>query len=106
MNVAEKVRLAQQLEKLNVDIIEAGFPISSDGDFEAVKKISRLITRCEVAGLARANPQDIDRAWEAIKKARFPRIHTFISTSDIHLQYQIKKSKEEVLKITTQSVAR
>ena len=106
MNVAEKVRLAQQLEKLNVDIIEAGFPISSDGDFEAVKKIAQGMTRCEVAGLARANPQDIDRAWEAIKKARFPRIHTFISTSDIHLQYQIKKSKEEVLKITTQSVAR
>jgi 2-isopropylmalate synthase len=106
MNVAEKVRLAQQLEKLNVDIIEAGFPISSEGDFEAVKKISQSITRCEVAGLARANPQDIDRAWEAIKKARFPRIHTFISTSDIHLQYQIKKSKEEVIKITTQSVAR
>jgi 2-isopropylmalate synthase len=106
MNVAEKVRLAQQLEKLNVDIIEAGFPISSDGDFEAVKKISQVVTRSEVAGLARANPQDIDRAWEAIKKARFPRIHTFISTSDIHLQYQIKKSKEEVLKITTQSVAR
>ena len=106
MNVAEKVRLAQQLEKLNVDIIEAGFPISSDGDFEAVKKIAQGMTRCEVAGLARANPQDIDRAWEAIKKARFPRIHTFISTSDIHLQYQIKKSKEEVIKITTQSVAR
>ena len=106
MNVAEKVRLAQQLEKLNVDIIEAGFPISSDGDFEAVKKISQVVTRSEVAGLARANPQDIDRAWEAIKKARFPRIHTFISTSDIHLQYQIKKSKEEVIKITTQSVAR
>ena len=106
MNVAEKVRLAQQLEKLNVDIIEAGFPISSEGDFEAVKKIAQVITRCEVAGLARANPQDIDRAWEAIKKARFPRIHTFISTSDIHLQYQIRKSKEEVIKITTQSVAR
>jgi 2-isopropylmalate synthase len=106
MNVAEKVRIAQQLEKLNVDIIEAGFPISSEGDFEAVKKIAQVITRCEVAGLARANPQDIDRAWEAIKKSRFPRIHTFISTSDIHLQYQIRKSKDEVLKITTQSVAR
>ena len=106
MNVAEKVRIAQQLEKLNVDIIEAGFPITSDGDFEAVKKIAQLITRCEVTALARANPQDIDRAWEAIKKARFPRIHTFISTSDIHLQYQIRKSKEEVLKITTQCVAR
>src|SRR5512139_3530678 len=106
MNVAEKVRIAQQLEKLNVDIIEAGFPISSEGDFEAVEKIAQTITRCEVAALARANPQDIDRAWEAVKRARFPRIHTFISTSDIHLEYQIKKSKEEVLKIASQCVAR
>jgi 2-isopropylmalate synthase len=106
MNVAEKVRIAQQLEKLNVDIIEAGFPISSEGDFEAVQKIAQTIHRSEVTALARANPQDIDRAWEAVKSARFPRIHTFISTSDIHLKYQIKKSKPEVLKIATQSVAR
>jgi len=106
MNVAEKVRIAQQLEKLNVDIIEAGFPISSEGDFEAVKVISQTIKRSEVAALARANPQDIDRAWEAIKEAKFPRIHTFISTSDIHLKYQLKKSKEEVIKIAARSVAR
>jgi len=72
MNVAEKVRIAQQLEKLNVDIIEAGFPISSDGDFEAVKKIAQLITRCEVAGLARANPQDIDRAWKPSRRRASP----------------------------------
>ena len=97
MNVAEKVRIAQQLEKLNVDIIEAGFPISSEGDFEAVKAISRTIKRSEVAALARANPQDIDRAWEAVKGAKFPRLHTFISTSDIHLKHQLKKSKEEVI---------
>jgi 2-isopropylmalate synthase len=106
MNVAEKVRIAEQLDKLNVDIIEAGFPISSEGDFEAVKTISQVIKRSEVAGLARTNPPDIDRAWEAIKKARFPRIHIFISTSDIHLKYQLKKSKEEVLKIAAQSVRR
>jgi 2-isopropylmalate synthase len=106
MNVAEKVRIAEQLEKLNVDIIEAGFPISSEGDFEAVQTISQRIKRSEVAGLARANPQDIDRAWEAIKKAKFPRIHTFISTSDIHLKYQLKKSKSEVVKIAVQSVRR
>jgi 2-isopropylmalate synthase len=106
MNVAEKVRVAQQLEKLNVDIIEAGFPISSEGDFEAVREISRTIKRSEVAALARANPQDIDRAWEAVKEAAFPRIHTFISTSDIHLKYQLKKSKEEVIKIAAQSVER
>jgi 2-isopropylmalate synthase len=106
MNVAEKVRIAEQLEKLNVDVIEAGFPISSEGDFEAVKAIARTIKRSEVAALARANPKDIDRAWEAVKKAKFPLLHTFISTSDIHLKHQLKKSKEEVIRITSQSVAR
>jgi 2-isopropylmalate synthase len=106
MNVGEKVRVAQQLEKLNVDIIEAGFPISSEGDFEAVEAISKVIKRSEVAALARANPQDIDRAWQAVKSARFPRIHTFISTSDIHLRYQLKKTRAEVLRVTAQSVAR
>ena len=106
MNVAEKVRVAEQLEKLNVDTIEAGFPISSEGDFEAVKAIARAIKRSEVAALARANPKDIDRAWEAVKGAKFPCLHTFISTSDIHLQHQLKKSKEEVIRITARSVAR
>jgi len=106
MNVAEKVRIAQQLEKLGVDIIEAGFPISSPGDFDAVKTISKTVIHSEVAALARANPQDIDRAWEAVKVAKFPRLHTFISTSDIHLKHQLKKSKEEVVRIAAQSVAR
>ena len=106
MNVAEKVRIAQQLEKLNVDIIEAGFPISSQGDFDAVRTIAKTIKHCEVAALARTNPQDIDRAWEAIKEAKRPCIHTFISTSDIHLKYQIKKTRKEVIKIASQSVAR
>lgn len=106
MNIAEKVRIAEQLEKLNVDIIEAGFPISSEGDFEAVKTISRTIKRSEVAALARTNPKDVDRAWEAVKGARFPRLHTFISTSDIHLKHQLKKSKEEVIRIAARSVAR
>ncbi len=106
MNLAEKIRIAQQLERLNIDVIEAGFPFTSEGDFKAVKAISEVIRRCEVAALSRANAPDIDRAWEAVKGAKFPRIHTFISTSDIHLKYQIKKSKEEVLKITAQSVAR
>ncbi len=106
MNVAEKVRIAQQLEKLGVDIIEARFPISSQGDFDAVRTISRTITRSEVAALARANPQDIDRAWEAVKGARSPRLHTFISTSDIHLKHQLKKSKDEVVRIASLSVAR
>ena len=106
MNVAEKVRIAQQLEKLGVDVIEAGFPISSQGDFDAVRAISKTVTHSEVAALARANPQDIDRAWEAVKGAKLPRLHTFISTSDIHLKHQLKKSKEEVVRIAFQSVAR
>jgi 2-isopropylmalate synthase len=106
MNVAEKVRIAEQLEKLNVDIIEAGFPISSEGDFEAVRAIARTIKRSTVAALARANPKDIDRAWEAVKGAKFPCLHTFISTSNIHLKHQLKKSKEQVIRIAAQSVAR
>ena len=106
MNVAEKVRIAEQLEKLNVDMIEAGFPISSEGDFEAVRAIARTIKRSGVAALARANPKDIDRAWEAVMGAKFPCLHTFISTSNIHLKHQLKKSKEEVIRIAAQSVAR
>ncbi len=106
MNVAEKVRIAQQLEKLGVDIIEAGYPASSEGDFEAVQTIARGIKRCEVAALARTNPSDIDRAWKAIKDAKLPRIHTFISTSPIHLEHMIKKTKEDVIKVAAQSVAR
>jgi len=106
MNVADKVRLAQQLEKLGVDVIEAGFPISSQGDFDAVRTIAKTITRSKVAALARTNTQDIDRAWEAIKGTKSPLIHTFISTSDIHLIHQLKKSKEEVIQIAAKSVAR
>ncbi|MGQ9648343.1 MAG: 2-isopropylmalate synthase [Thermodesulfobacteriota bacterium] len=106
MNVAEKVRIAEQLEKLNVDMIEAGFPISSEGDFEAVRTISRTIKRSGVVALARANPRDIDRAWEAVKGAKLPCLHTFISTSNIHLKHQLKKSKEEVIRIAIQSVER
>ena len=98
MNTEEKLLLSRQLEKLGVDIIEAGFPIASEGDFDAVRQIAREIKKSQVAGLARANKQDIDRAWQAIKGAAHPRIHTFISSSDIHLKYQLKKSREQVLK--------
>ena len=98
MNTEEKLILARQLEKLGVDIIEAGFPIASEGDFDAVRQIAREIKKSQVAGLARANKVDIDRAWQAIKGAAHPRIHTFISSSDIHLKYQLKKSREQVLK--------
>ncbi|HEY3277323.1 MAG TPA: 2-isopropylmalate synthase [Syntrophorhabdaceae bacterium] len=106
MNTPEKLRVARQLEILGVDIIEAGFPIASEGDFEAVKLIAETIKNCEIAGLARANNEDIDRAWEAIKNAQTPRIHTFISTSDIHLKHQFKKTKDEVLKIAVDAVKR
>ncbi|MDD5010114.1 MAG: 2-isopropylmalate synthase, partial [Syntrophorhabdaceae bacterium] len=106
MNTQEKLRVAKQLEILGVDIIEAGFPIASEGDFDAVRQIAGSIKNSEVAGLARANNEDIDRAWGAIKDAAKPRIHTFISTSDIHLKYQLKKNRDEVLKIAVNSVKR
>src|SRR4030042_4085705 len=104
MNIAEKVRIAEQLEKLNVDIIEAGFPISSEGDFEAVKEIAKKIKHSQVAALARTDQKDIKRAWEAVKFARFPRIHTFIATSDIHLAYKLRMTREQVLKEAVRAV--
>ena len=104
MNVAEKVRVAEQLEKLNVDIIEAGFPISSEGDFKAVKEIAKTIRRSHVAALARTNRQDIERAWEAARFAKFPAIHTFIATSDIHLKYKLRKTRQEVLNEANKAV--
>ncbi len=97
LNMDEKLQIARQLELLNVDVIEAGFPIASRGDFEAVKAVSREIRGSQIAALARAQFPDIDAAWEAVKEATEPRIHTFISTSDIHLKYQLKKSREQVL---------
>jgi 2-isopropylmalate synthase len=106
MNIAEKLRVARQLEKLGVDIIEAGFPVASEGDFQAVREIARTIRKCQVAGLARAGDMDIDIAWEAIKEAENPRIHTFISTSDIHLKYQLRKTREEVLEMAIRAVKR
>lgn len=97
MNFNEKIRMARQLERLQVDVIEAGFPIASEGDFESVKEIAKQVRTVSVAGLCRANFNDIDRAWEALQFAAQPRIHTFIATSDIHLKYKLKKSREEVL---------
>jgi len=97
MNTAEKLRLAVQLEKLGVDVIEAGFPAASEGDFEAVSKIAEKLERVEVTGLARTSVPDIDLAWNAIKKAKKPRIHTFIATSDIHMDHKLKMTREQVL---------
>lgn len=104
MNPDEKLRLAKQLEKMGVDIIEAGFPVASEGDFLSVQQIARVIRGSQIAGLARANLPDIDRCWEAIKDAANPRIHTFISSSDIHLKYQLKKSREQVLQEAREAV--
>jgi 2-isopropylmalate synthase len=105
MNMDEKLALARQLERLQVDVIEGGFPISSEGDFESVRRIAEEIRTVSVAGLARANKLDIDRCWQAIQKAAKPRIHTFIATSDIHLKYKLKKTREQVLEEATRAVS-
>jgi len=104
MNMQEKFRLAQQLVLLNVDVIEAGFPIASTGDFECVKNIADNIKGVQVAGLARCAEQDIDRAWEALKNGENPRIHTFLATSDIHMKHKLKMSREQVLELAVVSV--
>lgn len=97
MNLKEKLEMAKQLEKLKVDVIEAGFAIASPGDFEAVKTIADTVKEVKVASLSRALPQDIDKAYEAVKGAEAPRIHTFIATSDIHMKYKLKAAPEDVL---------
>ncbi|MBC7334472.1 MAG: 2-isopropylmalate synthase, partial [Actinobacteria bacterium] len=106
LNVKEKLEIAEQLAKLNVDVIEAGFPVSSKSDFDAVRAISRKIKDRRIAALARANPKDIDAAGEALKEAKYPVIHTFISSSDIHLKYQLKKTREEVIELAQEAVKR
>ncbi len=105
MNLQEKVRLARQLEILGVDIVEAGFPASSQGDFEAVRVIADSLKNCQVAGLCRASLPDIDRAWEAIRGAVHPRIHTFVPTSDIHLEHKLRQTRQDVLEMTRQAVS-
>src|SRR2546430_14660124 len=97
MNQQERLRLAHQLDRLGVDVIEAGFPIASDGDFESVKAIASVVRRPIIAGLARACQPDIERAWEALKDAARPRIHVFLATSDIHLQYKLRISRQQSL---------
>jgi 2-isopropylmalate synthase len=106
LNKDEKLEIARQLEKLGIDVIEAGFPISSPGDYEAVKLISKSIKDSTVCALARAHPNDIDKAWDAIKEARRPRIHTFISASEIHMVHQLKKSRQQVLELVRKMVKR
>lgn len=105
MNIEEKLRIAKQLQKLNIDVIEAGFPIASEGDFEAVKKVAQTIKGPEIAGLCRANFKDIDRAWEALQHAgEKGRIHTFIATSDIHMKYKLQMEPGKVLETAVKAV--
>ena len=106
LNPREKLEIARQLEKLGVDVIEAGFPASSPGDFEAVQLISKEVQRPIICALSLANIDAVDRAWEAIKEASHPRIHVFLSASDIHLLYQLKKGREEILAMSREIVAR
>jgi len=104
MNAGEKLRLAIQLEKLGVDVLEAGFPAASEGDLEAVALIAGKLKKTEVAGLARTSRSDIDRAWQAVRHAAKPRIHTFIATSDIHLEYKLKMTRDAVLEQAVDAV--
>jgi 2-isopropylmalate synthase len=104
MNLEEKLRMARQLDALGVDVIEAGFPIASDDDFAAVREVAKTCRRPIIAALCRTTPEDIERAWEALSYAARPRIHTFVATSDIHLQYKLQKNREEVLEMACKAV--
>ncbi|HKJ31425.1 MAG TPA: 2-isopropylmalate synthase [Balneolaceae bacterium] len=104
MNQEEKLRMAQQLENLQVDVMEAGFPIASEGDFQTVREIGKIIKKSTVAALCRTRHQDIDRAAKALEFAEKPRIHTFIATSDIHMKYKLKKTREEVVESAVSAV--
>lgn len=97
MTLDEKLRIAEMLETMGVDIIEAGFPIASNGDFEAVREVSKIVKNSVVAGLSRANIKDIDRAWEALKGAKRPRIHSVIATSPVHMKYKLQMEPDQVL---------
>ncbi len=105
MTLEEKTEIARLLDEMGVDIIEAGFPIASEGDFEAVSAVARQTERATVAGLARANLRDIDRCWEAVRHARHPRIHTFIGTSPLHREHQLAMDKDAVLEKIRETVS-
>ncbi len=105
MYLEEKLRLARQLDRLGVDVIEAGFPIASEGDFEAVRAVAREVRRPRIAALARSSHADIDRAWQALVEAEHPRLHVFLATSDIHLQYKLKITREQALRQAREAVA-
>jgi 2-isopropylmalate synthase len=106
MNLTEKLEVAQALADLGVDIIEAGFPIASPGDFEAVRAVAETIQNVTICGLARCREVDIDRAWEALKVARWPRIHVFLATSAIHRQHKLKMDRGQVIHNAVEGVKR
>ncbi|MGZ4818479.1 MAG: 2-isopropylmalate synthase [Terriglobales bacterium] len=105
MNLEEKVMIAGELDRLGVDVIEAGFPIASEGDYRGVKAVAERVRRPVIAALARCTRADIDRAWDAIREAEHPRIHVFLATSDIHLQYKLKISRRDALAQSREAVA-
>ncbi len=105
MNLPEKIEMAKQLERLGVDVIEAGFAIASPMDHKSVKSIAAAVSKCTVASLARCTKGDIDAAWDAVKAAKHPRIHVFLATSDIHMEYKLKMTREEVLQRISEMVA-
>ncbi len=104
MNLEEKLRIAMVLEEMGVDVVEAGFPIASNGDFEAVRGVAQVLRNSAVAGLARASRKDIDRAWEALREAARPRIHTFISTSPLHMKFKLQMEPDAVHQAIIDSV--
>ncbi len=105
MNLSEKLEMARQLDVLGVDVIEAGFAIASPEDFKSVEAISKTVEHCKVASLARCTQGDIDAAWNAVKCAKYPRIHVFLATSDIHMEYKLKMTREQVLESIAKHVA-
>ena len=105
MNLSEKIEMARQLEKLGVDVIEAGFAIASPMDFKSVQSIAANVENATVASLARCTKGDIDAAWDAVKEAKHPRIHVFLATSDIHMEYKLKMTRQQVLDRITEMVS-
>ncbi|MBE89482.1 MAG: 2-isopropylmalate synthase [Rhodospirillaceae bacterium] len=105
MNLEEKLRIAEYLDEMGVDVMEAGFPIASNGDFEAVTEVSKIVKNAKVAGLSRSGHKDIDRAWEALQHAQQPRIHTFISTSPLHMKHKLQMSPEAVHEAVVDSIS-
>src|SRR5919107_4687629 len=104
LSVEEKVEVAYQLARLNVDVIEAGFPITSEGDFESVSRIAAEVRGPTIAGLSRIHEVDITRAWEAVQWSSKPRIHTFVGTSDLHIEHQMRSNRKDILERAGEAV--